>query len=185
MTQLMAQVVDSNSLAKVVFRESITKIQNGLLEAIAAGVVPDTLGDCTVKHYFTPIDDKFGCYTYAREMFIPRDTVIIGKLHRHQHLNIISQGSVAVVTEHGTKRFVGPCAFVSEVGTKRAVYAEEGTMWTTLHTVSYGREEDLDKIEDEVIAPSYNDLNLISTVKELEIMLQLKANKEATMGGVV
>jgi len=172
--------INSNTLALVSFRENITKIQSGLIDAIANGAIEDTLKECTIKHYFTPQDDTFGCYTYAREMTIPKDTVIIGKLHRHKHLNIISQGRVSVVTEHGPKHYVAPCTFISEVGTKRAVYAEEGTIWTTIHTVSYGSEKDLDKIEAEVIAPSYEDLNLISTVKELT-MLQHFNNVE---GGV-
>jgi hypothetical protein len=170
---------NSNTLELVSFRENLTKVQEGMLKAIADGVAPSTLEDCTVKHYFTPQDDKFGCYTYAREMTIPFDTVIIGKLHRHRHLNIISKGRVSVITEHGPKHYIAPCTFISEVGTKRAVYAEADTLWTTIHTVSYGREEDLDKIEAEVIAPSYEDLNLISTVKELTMMLN--SNNE---GGV-
>ena len=171
----------ANTLELVSFRENITKIQSSLLQSIADGVIPDTLGECTVKHCFTPQDETFGCYTYAREMTIPKDTVIIGKLHRHKHLNIISQGSVMVATEHGNKHYTAPCTFISEVGTKRAVYAEEGTIWTTIHTVSYGSEEDLDKIEAEVIAPSYEDLNLISTVKELTM---LQYNLFDTDGGV-
>ena len=180
---LIAPSECANTLSLVSFRENILEVQSGLLEAIAEGVIVDTLKECTVKHYFTPQDDTFKCYTYAREMTIPKDTLIIGKLHRHKHLNIISQGSVSVITEHGTKHFDAPCTFVSEVGTKRAVYAKEGTIWTTIHTVSYGREEDLDKIEAEVIAPSYADLNLISTVKELTTMLQF--NNDNTDGGVV
>lgn len=160
----------NNTLKLVSFRENITKIQDGLLSAIAAGTIVDQLPQCTVRHYFTPKDEKFGGFTYAREMTIPKDTVIIGKIHRHRHLNIISQGSVCVMTEHGPMHYIGPATFVSEMGTKRAVYAEEGTIWTTIHTVSYGTEQDLDKIEAEVIAPSYEDLNLISTAKELTML---------------
>ena len=163
-------VPSNNTLQLVSFRENLGIVEEGMLEAIAEGTIPDKLKECTVRHYFTPQDDKFGSFTYAREMFIPKDIVIIGKLHRHQHLNIISQGRVSVMTEHGPKHYVGPTTFVSEMGTKRAVYAEEGTIWTTIHTVSYGSEKDLDKIEAEVIAPSYEDLNLISTVKELNML---------------
>lgn len=163
-------VPSSNTLKLVSFRENVTKIQEELLRAIAEGTIVDQLPKCTVKHYFTPQDEKFGSFTYAREMTIPEDTVIIGKIHRHRHLNIISKGSVSVMTEHGPMHYVGPATFVSEMGTKRAVYAKEGTIWTTIHTVSYGTEEDLDKIEAEVIAPSYEDLNLISTVKELTML---------------
>lgn len=167
-----------NTLAVVAFRENILKIQSGLIKAIADGAIEDTLPQCTVKHYFTPQDEKFGSYTYAREMTIPTDTVIIGKIHRHRHLNIISQGKVSVITEHGPKHYTAPCTFVSEMGTKRAVHAKEGTIWTTIHTVSYGSEEHLDKIEAEVIAPSYEALNLISSVKELDTMLTFNVTPE-------
>lgn len=171
---------NNNTLQLVSFRENINKVQEGLREAIAEGAVEEAV--CQVKHYFTPIDGKFGSYTYAREITIPTDSLLIGKIHRHQHLNIISQGCVSVITEHGPKHYVGPCTFVSALGTKRAVYAEKDTVWTTIHTVSYGHEEDLDKIEAEIIAPSYDDLNLISTAKELE-MLQFSTNVNDDDGG--
>jgi hypothetical protein len=174
---------NNNTPALVSFREGINKIQEDLKSAIQAGTIVDRLPECTVKHYFTPQDDKFGCFTYAREMTIPTDTFIIGKIHRHQHLNIISKGSVSVITEHGPKKYVGPTTFVSEPGTKRAVYAEEGTIWTTIHTVSYGTEADLDKIEAEVIAPSYEDLNLLCDNKELT-MLQYELFDNEPAGGV-
>lgn len=169
-TALSVSLNNNNTLAQVSFRENINKVENAMLELIADGATQNTLISCTVKHFFTPQDEKFKSFTYAREMTIPEDTIIIGKIHRHQHLNIISQGSVKVITEQGLKHFVGPCTFVSEIGTKRAVYAEKDTIWTTIHTVSYGSEKDLDKIEAEVIAPSYEDLNLISTVKELTML---------------
>lgn len=158
---------------RVAFRENIATVQRGMEEDIAAGVYESTLHLCTLKHYFTPIDSKFGSYTYAREMTIPEDTIIIGKIHRHQHLNIISKGSVMVATEHGDKYYTAPCTFVSEVGTKRAVHAKADTIWTTIHTVSYGSEADLDKIEAEVIAPSYEALDMIATTKELNTMIDL------------
>jgi hypothetical protein len=119
-----------------------------------------TMDDCVLKHYFTPVDDKYGCCTYAREMFIPKGTLIIGKIHRHQHLNIISQGRVSVMTEFGKVFMQAPCTFISEVGLKRAVVAEEDTIWTTVHLTSKNSEDDLAEIEDEVIAPTYAALQI-------------------------
>ena len=110
-----------NSLQKVEFREKIMAVQNGLINMIEDGVIQSTLDDCIVKHYFSPKDEKYGCCTYAREMFIPKDTLIIGKIHRHQHLNIISKGKVIVYTEFGEKHLEGPVTFVSEIGLKRSV----------------------------------------------------------------
>jgi quercetin dioxygenase-like cupin family protein len=155
-----------NALTKQ-FRESIQKVEAGMKEMIAKGEIEDTLPDCTVKHYFTPIDEKYGCCSYAREMTIPKGTLIIGKIHRHEHLNIISKGKVSVSTEFGTKYLEAPCTFISEVGLKRAVIAEEDTIWTTIHLTKGNCEADLADIEEEVIAPSYEALtnNLIEGVK--------------------
>jgi hypothetical protein len=61
-----------------------------------------------------------------------------------------------VATEFGSLQLDAPCTFVSEAGTKRAVYALEDTIWTTIHVTN---ETDLEKIEDYVIAKDYNELD--------------------------
>jgi hypothetical protein len=152
---------------KVQFREKIMIVQDGLQRLIDSGAAQSTLEDCTLKHYFAPKDDKYGCCTYAREMMIPKGTLIIGKIHRHQHLNFIAKGKVTVFTEFGQKHLEGPCTFVSEIGLKRAVYAEEDTLWTTVHLTEFESEAELGKIEQEVIAPSYEDMGLIACVDAL------------------
>ena len=159
-----------NTPAKIKFRQDILTVQEGMEKLIAEGAIPSTLEDCTLKHYFTPKDEKYGCCTYAREMLIPKGTLIIGKIHRHQHLNFISKGKVTVFTEFGQKHLVAPCTFISEVGLKRAVYAEEDTLWTTVHLTEHVGEENLDKMEAEVIAPSYNDLGLIASFEVKEML---------------
>jgi len=157
----------NNSLEKVKFRQDILTVQNGLNKMIEDGVVESTLEDCIVKHYFAPKDEKYGCCTYAREMLIPKGTLIIGKIHKHEHLNIITKGKVIVYTEFGEKHLEGPVTFVSEIGLKRSVYAIEDTLWTTIHLTQFVGEENLDKIEEEVIAPDYEQMGLIASVDEL------------------
>lgn len=163
----MTDLVTSNSVAKVQFRENIINVQEGILKMIADGAVKDTLPDCKLTHYYAPIDENYGCGTYARQMFIPKGTLIIGKIHKHQHLNFIMQGKVSVSTEFGPKYFEAPCIFVSEVGLKRAVIAEEDTIWVTVHLTKHLGEENLAKMEKEVIAPSYKELGLIDSTKDL------------------
>jgi len=163
----MTEIVTSNDANKVQFRENIINVQEGLLKMIADGVAIDTLPDCTLTHYYAPIDNNYGCGIYARQMFIPKGTLIIGKIHRHQHLNFIMQGRVSVSTEFGPKYFEAPCIFVSEVGLKRAVIAEEDTIWVTVHLTKHLGEENLAKMEEEVIAPSYKELGLIDSTKDL------------------
>jgi hypothetical protein len=157
----------ANTVEKVKFRQDILTVQEGMEKMIEAGEMEDRLAACTLTHTFTPIHDEYGCGTYARQMFIPKGTFIVGKIHRHQHLNFIMQGKVSVATEFGKKFFEAPCVFVSEVGLKRAVYAEEDTIWVTVHSTKLIGEENLEAIEAELIAPDYQTLGLISSVDEL------------------
>ena len=154
-----------NSTEKVKFRQDVLAVEQGLKDKVASGeIVPD---DSPLKHYFSPVDEKYGCCTYAREILLRKGSLVIGKIHKHQHLNIISKGKVTVFTEFGKKELEGPCTFVSEVGLKRAVFAHEDTIWTTIHLTAHVGEENLDKVEDEVIAPDYGDLGLIASVNDL------------------
>ena len=91
---------------------------------------------------------------YAREILIPAGYVIVGKIHRHAHVNTISKGKAAVATEFGMETIEAPHTFVSKPGTKRAVLALEDTIWTTYHPTD---ETDLDKIEDDIIAVSFDE----------------------------
>lgn len=95
---------------------------------------------------------------YAREIFIPKGTLLTGKIHKTEHLNIISKGDISVVTEEGTKRIQAPFTMVAKPGTKRVGYAHEDTVWTTIHATE---ETDLEKIEHELIAPTFEDFEAL------------------------
>ncbi len=108
--------------------------------------------DCPLKHTFAP-------GMYAREILLPADTFIVGKIHKHAHLNIVTRGRCTVVTEFGRREIdasAGPVTFTSEAGAKRALYVHEETVWTTIHAV---QSTDLAEIEREIIAPTFDDLD--------------------------
>ena len=107
--------------------------------------------ECPLKHTFAPC-------MYAREIFLPADTFIVGKIHKHAHLNIVTKGRCTVVTEFGRKEIDatnGPVTFTSDAGAKRALYCHEDTIWTTVHLTN---STDLAEIEREIIAPTYEEL---------------------------
>lgn len=160
-------IIEQNTFTKVSFRENILAVEQEMKDFVKDSKIKDGLPDCILTHYFTPMDETYGCGTYARQMFIPKGTIIIGKIHRHQHLNFIMQGEVDVLTEHGIKKYKAPCVFVSEVGLKRSVYAIEDTLWVTVHMTKHLGEENLSKMEEEVIAPTYKELKLIDSTEEL------------------
>ena len=132
-------------LSSTQMRSKIKDFENYLLS------LDESQTDIPSYHHFAPGN-------YAREMHIPPHIIIVGKLHRHAHINIISKGKITVVTEHeGVQILEAPCTFVSQPGTKRVVCAHEETVWTTIHPTN---ETDLDKIESEVIAKDYDEIEL-------------------------
>jgi hypothetical protein len=161
---------EENSLHKVRQRQKVVNLEMSMKDEISKGNLEDTMDSCTLNHYFSPVVDEYGCGTYAREMTIPKGTVIVGKIHKHAHINIISKGEVSVVTEHGKKYYTAPCTFVSEVGLKRAVYAEEETIWTTIHLTRHISEDNLDEIENEVIAKNYKEMGFVASEEELNLL---------------
>jgi len=98
--------------------------------------------DLPVKHYFSP-------GLYLREIFMPKGTFVVGKLHATEHPNIISVGDCTVWTAHdGVKRYTGPNTWVSKAGVKKALYTHEDTIWTTVHVTET---TDLIDLERELI----------------------------------
>jgi hypothetical protein len=95
---------------------------------------------CPVRHHFAP-------GIYAREMTIPAGVVATGAVHKTEHLTIISKGRLHITTDEGMCEFVAPATFVSKAGTKRAAYAVEETVLTTIHATDG---TDLDRLVEEL-----------------------------------
>ena len=139
-----SEIVGSQDGAEI--RNKIMRLQETMLNEKEHQV------ECPVEHFFAP-------GLYARQMFIKKGTCIVGKIHKHAHINTISQGKCSVMTEFGQMEITSPCTFVSKPGTKRVVVALDDVIWTTYHPTD---ETDLEKIEDIVIAKSYEDYVLFA-----------------------
>ena len=90
-----------------------------------------------MRHYFSP-------GVYAREITIPAGTLLTGRIHKYEQLNILSSGEISVLTEEGMKRVKAPFTIVSPAGTKRIAFAHTECVWTTILGT---HETDPDKIE--------------------------------------
>lgn len=121
-----------------------------------------------------PINHHFSKDVYAREMVMPKGSLVVGKIHRHENLCIISQGEVSVLSIDGVKRLKAPCTFVASRGAKRVIYAHEETVWTVIHGTN---ERDLEKLEHEFIAKDYEDLYLRSQRGLLDVLEALGSNE--------
>lgn len=138
------------------FRASIMALQDAMVADTANHI------DLPLKHHFAP-------GSYGREIFIPGGSTVIGKIHKHGHLNIISRGHGVVATEFERVEYdarTSPVTFVSLPGTKRAVVALSDTVWTTFHVTDQVTPE---AVEAEIIAVDYAELDMDRLTADIEV----------------
>lgn len=97
------------------------------------------------------VTNHFSDGVYARELFIPKDTIVVGKIHKFENLNMMIKGEMSVLIGENIERVKAPFIVVSKAGTKRIAYTHEDSIWVTIHGT---HETDLEKIEDHFIAKS-------------------------------
>jgi hypothetical protein len=105
-----------------------------------------------------PVVHSYGEGCYIRQIFMPKGTLIISKIHKKTHPYFIMTGKASVATEDGVEILQGPFQGITEAGTKRALYIHEDMVWITVHVTD---ETDLDKIEAEIIAKDFNECDLL------------------------
>ena len=137
LTNCIKQALDQRPV-----NQKIMRLQDEMLKLKQA--------DVPVKHYFA---NGF----YAREMTMPEGCTVVGKIHKSEHLCILSKGKVELVSEEKTETLEAPYTYVSKPGAKRALYAHSEVVWTTVHKSD---ETDLDKLEDQLIAESFTQLEV-------------------------
>lgn len=102
-----------------------------------------------------PLRHSFADGCYVREILVPKNTLVVGKIHKHNHPRFLLRGEALVFTEHtGWRYFIAPSYVISQAGRKSIFYAIEDTVVVTVHVTD---ETDLEKIEDFVIAKTYDD----------------------------
>lgn len=120
---------------RAVAREQIVRLQAEMAKLPQA--------ELATEHYFAD-------GMYCRSLFRPAGCLIVGKVHRKEHLYVICAGTVQVTTDEGVREITGPKVIVSSPGTKRAVLALTDATCITVHRTD---STNLDEIEDELIEP--------------------------------
>jgi len=93
---------------------------------------------CPLTHLFAP-------GVYLRQITMPAGTLVIGKIHRTEHFNVIERGKFAIRHDDGrVETLQAPVTFVSKAGVQKVLYIIEDTVWKTIHATS---ETDLEKLE--------------------------------------
>lgn len=122
------QSVDPSTSLQTAMREKVLRLEATLNEQ------PQT--DCPVRHYFAP-------GLYAREIRIPKGTVLVGAVHKRQNLAVLSAGRLQLVTDSGTVEISAPHTLTVMPGQKNAALALEDAVWTNFFATE---ETDPDKL---------------------------------------
>jgi len=142
----------SIGIDKMPFRKfTFTNIRREIddLEAMIKKIPGHGENDCL------PLKHKFAEGMYVREIFIPKGMLVVGKIHKKSNPVFVMKGDISIFSAEGKRRFKGGDYLISQPGEKRVGYAHEDTTWVEVFATC---ETDLEKLEEELIAKSYNEL---------------------------
>lgn len=99
----------------------------------------------------TPVTHRFTPGLYIREIFVPKGTILVTKIHRTEHPFALMGGKAVVWSEHdGTQKLQAPFLGITKPGTRRVIFVQEDVVWATFHPTEL---VDPDEIEREIIEP--------------------------------
>lgn len=138
-------------VANVSVRRSPEAMRTAILnfEGAVGGLPQTTL---PIRHFY--IEGPRASHVYAREMTIPAGVALVGRVHKHETLTILSKGVLWIASEAGVKELRAPATWVTPPGTKRAGYALEEAILTTVHLTD---ELDENKIEADLGTVTYEE----------------------------
>lgn len=134
------QLTEINQTLGVTGPEFIHRVQQ-LQAVMLENLNPEERIEPPVTHYFAH-------GTYVREMLAPLGSVIIGKMHRHDHICILLKGRAIIYSEEGQMEVEAPYTFVAKAGSKRLFVVLEDLVFQNVHPAN---STDLDELERELI----------------------------------
>lgn len=114
-----------------------------------------------------PVQHDFLEGVYMRTVFMKAGLIVVGKIHKQEHVAIISKGHATVVTEHGVIEIKAPFLFKSPPGARRALVIHEDMVWTTVHRSDH---TDIESLEEQLIAKDYDDPILVELEQKARLL---------------
>lgn len=127
----------------LVMREKITQLKKHIES------LPGAYTELPVEHIFTD-------GMYMRKLHIPKGSLIIGKIHKQECINIVAKGDISVLTETGFARVTAGFTVVSPAGIQKVGLAHEDTIFINVFRTD---ETDVERVEDVIACDTYDQLN--------------------------
>ena len=103
-----------------------------------------------------PLEHRFADGMYIRTGFMPAGSLVVGKIHRYETINVLHAGTVTIITEEdGVKRYTAPDIIISSAGCKKALYIHEDCYFSNINR-NRTDTRDVEELEKELIAQDYN-----------------------------
>lgn len=122
--------------APEVMRGRIAELQAFLLEAADS-------------HEELPVEHLVADGMYLRKLFIPKGTLLVGRIHLRHCMNVVAKGDITVLTEIGVARLTAGAFGLSAPGIQKVGYAHEDTVFINVFRTD---QTDIALIEAEVAA---------------------------------
>ena len=115
------------------FRSGITNIEQCLREiADGKNVIVGTKENPITPHRdICSTESRFSHGVYAIEMFVKKDSIVVGAIHKDEHISFLMSGHVTVVSESGVPEHKGPDEMVEGPGVNSITAAHGDTRWYT------------------------------------------------------
>ena len=137
-------------------REKILSLEKSLID-IADGINIEGDGKNIVTNSkIAPIKHTFADGVYIRQMDMVENSVVVGAIHKHLHVWFLLAGHITVATENSTEDYIAPCYILSSPGVKRAIYANEDSIFVNVHK-NPSNTKNINKLEKEIVALNYKE----------------------------
>ncbi len=140
MNELSVAILQNALTAKAITRADVVAFENKILEHPAHLKAKDF----TVRHYFAH-------GVYMRELHIPKDMIVVGKIHKYPCLAMLTKGKMELLVDGEIVNVTAPKISVSPAGIKRIGRALEDSIFITAHATP---KTDADEIERDLSCDS-------------------------------
>ena len=98
---------------------------NGDVNTLKVAMLAHEQVELPTRHYFHG-------GLYCREVWQPAGALVVGKVHKREHLYMLVFGTLLIGGEN-RKTVTGPSVIKSDPGTQRAIYAMTDALYMTFH----------------------------------------------------
>ena len=138
----------TNALITKKFIDKVENLQEAMLNSNSELIAKGNTDMFPLKHTFAE-------GIYVREMFIPEGGLIIGRVHKNDHIWFLLTGELEIVTDNGVELYIGPCYIKAPAGTKRVLHAITDSIFVNVYP-NPTNNTNIEELEDNLTCVYYS-----------------------------